>query len=97
MRQAATGESMPPDYRQATRPLTPSETTLLAQYAQRRIAGEPVARILGEKEFWGLSFQLSPATLEMRSTPCRANDFTRIWAPVPLYAVMPVLRKESGH
>ncbi len=48
---------------QATRPLAPAEAALLAQYAQRRIAGEPVARILGEKEFWGLSFQLSPATL----------------------------------
>lgn len=32
----------------------------------RRLAGEPVARILGEKEFWGLRFGLDRATLEPR-------------------------------
>ncbi|MFG1461411.1 peptide chain release factor N(5)-glutamine methyltransferase [Xanthobacter sp. DSM 24535] len=32
----------------------------------RRLAGEPVARILGEKEFWSLPFQLSPETLVPR-------------------------------
>lgn len=35
-------------------------------YARRRLAGEPVWRILGEREFWGLPFRLSPATLEPR-------------------------------
>ncbi|CAH1655691.1 Release factor glutamine methyltransferase [Hyphomicrobiales bacterium] len=35
-------------------------------FAARRIAGEPVWRILGEREFWGLPFRLSPATLEPR-------------------------------
>jgi release factor glutamine methyltransferase len=34
--------------------------------AARRIAGEPVARIVGEKEFWGLRFRLSPDTLVPR-------------------------------
>lgn len=33
---------------------------------QRRLAGEPVARILGEWEFWGLTFALSPETLVPR-------------------------------
>jgi release factor glutamine methyltransferase len=32
----------------------------------RREAGEPVARILGRREFWGLDFALSPATLVPR-------------------------------
>ena len=32
----------------------------------RRAAREPVHRILGEREFWGLPFRLSPATLEPR-------------------------------
>lgn len=32
----------------------------------RRIAGEPVARIIGEKEFWSLSLSLSPETLVPR-------------------------------
>jgi release factor glutamine methyltransferase len=35
-------------------------------FAGRREAGEPVWRILGEREFWGLPFRLSPATLEPR-------------------------------
>jgi release factor glutamine methyltransferase len=31
--------------------------------ADRRIAGEPVARIIGRQEFWGLDFELGPETL----------------------------------
>ena len=38
----------------------------LDQLGARRLAGEPVARILGEKEFWGLTFQLNSATLVPR-------------------------------
>lgn len=38
----------------------------LADLLRRRLAGEPVWRILGEREFWGLPFRLSPATLEPR-------------------------------
>nr|WP_249803341.1 peptide chain release factor N(5)-glutamine methyltransferase [Bradyrhizobium sp. 21] len=52
---------------QALRPLTEAEATRLAQHARRRIAGEPVARILGIREFWGLPFRLSEATLVPRS------------------------------
>ncbi len=51
---------------QASRPLTAAEASRLAQHAQRRIAGEPVARILGTREFWGLPFRLSEATLVPR-------------------------------
>jgi release factor glutamine methyltransferase len=50
----------------ATRLLTISESCRLEQFAARRLKGEPVARILGHKEFWGLSLQLSPATLVPR-------------------------------
>jgi release factor glutamine methyltransferase len=35
-------------------------------HARRRLAGEPVWRILGEREFWGLAFTLSPDTLVPR-------------------------------
>lgn len=38
----------------------------LAGLAARRLAREPVARILGSREFWGLPFRLSPATLVPR-------------------------------
>lgn len=51
---------------QAARHLTEAEASQLSAYAQRRIAGEPVARILGTREFWGLPFRLSEATLVPR-------------------------------
>lgn len=50
----------------AARTLTAEEASAIEAMAQRRLAGEPVARILGHKEFWGLSFELSPATLVPR-------------------------------
>ena len=34
--------------------------------ALRRLAGEPVSRILGEREFWGIRFGLNAATLDPR-------------------------------
>ena len=46
--------------------LTDIEAERLKDFAKRRIAGEPVARILGAKEFWGLPLRLSPATLVPR-------------------------------
>jgi release factor glutamine methyltransferase len=51
---------------QASRPLSAAAATRLHRYAQRRLAREPVARIIGTKEFWGLPFQLSEATLVPR-------------------------------
>ncbi|MCK1740281.1 peptide chain release factor N(5)-glutamine methyltransferase [Bradyrhizobium sp. 139] len=51
---------------QAARQLTPEEAARLEAYAQRRLAHEPVARILGTREFWGLPFRLSEATLVPR-------------------------------
>jgi release factor glutamine methyltransferase len=50
----------------ASRLLTTDEATRLEQFAERRLRGEPVARILGHQEFWGLSLQLTPATLVPR-------------------------------
>ena len=38
----------------------------LETYASRRLAREPVSRILGTQDFWGLPFRLSPATLVPR-------------------------------
>ncbi|SHN75985.1 peptide chain release factor N(5)-glutamine methyltransferase [Bradyrhizobium erythrophlei] len=49
-----------------TRIVTPDEAMRLEDFLHRRTAGEPVARILGTKEFWGLNLQLSPATLVPR-------------------------------
>jgi release factor glutamine methyltransferase len=50
----------------AHRQLTADESTRLEGFAQRRLQGEPVARILGHKEFWGLPLKLSAATLVPR-------------------------------
>src|SRR5258708_2170383 len=50
----------------AGRLLAVDESDRLEDFARRRLGGEPVARILGHKEFWGLSLQLSPATLVPR-------------------------------
>jgi len=50
----------------AARTLNADETAKLESFVQRRIAGEPVARILGQKEFWGLPLALSPGTLVPR-------------------------------
>ena len=50
----------------AARPLTAEESVRLEEFARRRLAAEPVARILGFKEFWGLPLQLSAATLVPR-------------------------------
>ena len=50
----------------ANRLLTADESMRLEGFARRRLAGEPVARILGVKEFWGLPLKLSPATLVPR-------------------------------
>lgn len=48
------------------RPLAACECAAIEGLLARRAAGEPVARILGEREFWGLSFALSAETLVPR-------------------------------
>jgi len=50
----------------ADRPLSGAETAEIDALARRRLAGEPVARIVGCKEFWGLPLRLDPATLVPR-------------------------------
>jgi release factor glutamine methyltransferase len=48
------------------RPLGEADASRLAPALSRRLAGEPVARILGAWEFWGLPFTLTPDTLVPR-------------------------------
>ena len=50
----------------ANRLLSPDESTRLEDFVRRRLGGEPVARILGTKEFWGLRLKLSAETLVPR-------------------------------
>ncbi|WP_022724074.1 peptide chain release factor N(5)-glutamine methyltransferase [Rhodopseudomonas sp. B29] len=51
---------------QADRVLNSDEATRLEGCAARRLAGEPVARIIGSREFWSLPLSLSPDTLVPR-------------------------------
>jgi release factor glutamine methyltransferase len=46
--------------------LGPDAAPRLVAFARRRLAYEPVGRILGRREFWGLTFELSADTLEPR-------------------------------
>lgn len=49
-----------------SRPADAAQVEAAAAMLERRLAGEPVHRILGHREFYGLRLALSPATLEPR-------------------------------
>lgn len=42
------------------------EAFRIARFIARRIMGEPVSRILGKREFWGMEFTVTPDTLDPR-------------------------------
>ena len=48
------------------RTLTAAQLNRLAEHAARRLAHEPVSRILGVREFWGRAFAVTPDTLDPR-------------------------------
>ncbi len=48
-------------------PLTDAQAVQLDELVQRRIAREPVSRIVGQREFWGMPFDVTPATLDPRA------------------------------
>ena len=50
----------------AERSLSTEEISAIEDLARRRLMYEPVARIVGRKEFWGLQFRITPATLVPR-------------------------------
>ncbi len=63
---AAVGLDLTGMVKAGNRHLTAQESHRLGEFRQRRLAGEPVARLLGTKEFWGLPLQLCPETLVPR-------------------------------
>ena len=69
----------------STAKLSRDDAARLAAFADRRLGGEPIARIIGEKEFWGLRFKLSPDTLVPRpdteTLVAAALDFARTTSP----------------
>jgi release factor glutamine methyltransferase len=48
---------------QGDRALTPDEAARLEDLVARRLHGEPIAYIVGRREFFGLDFQVGPAVL----------------------------------
>ncbi|MGL5977171.1 MAG: peptide chain release factor N(5)-glutamine methyltransferase, partial [Aeromonas sobria] len=45
------------------RELDAAQQVTLQQWLDRRLAGEPIAHLVGEREFWSLPLKVSPATL----------------------------------
>lgn len=48
------------------RRLSPGQEQRIALFRQRRLAREPVSRILGRREFWSLDLEVTPAVLDPR-------------------------------
>jgi release factor glutamine methyltransferase len=65
-------------------PGRPIDTTLYENLLARRSAHEPLALILGHREFWSLDFQVSPATLIPR-----ADSETLVEAALAAFAAGP--------
>jgi N5-glutamine AdoMet-dependent methyltransferase PrmC (HemK)-like protein len=50
----------------SARSITPAEQAMIDALARRRLDREPIARIVGQKEFWSLLLRLNSATLVPR-------------------------------
>jgi release factor glutamine methyltransferase len=48
------------------RPIDEAARARAAEFVRRRAAGEPLSRLRGTREFWSLTFALSPETLDPR-------------------------------
>lgn len=80
---------MPSDARRASfshgaAPAAPDVLAATEPLLARRLAGEPVARIFGHKEFWSLTFRLSPDTLVPRP-----DTETVVEAALSLFPIVP--------
>ena len=71
-------------------PALPIDTAAYDAYLARRIAREPLALIVGRREFWSLEFQVSPATLIPRP-----DSETLIEAALAAFAGRPPPRRSS--
>lgn len=58
--------SQPDLFGHPDRTVDEQQTSRVRALLRRIVAGEPLSRILGRREFWGLEFRLSPDTLDPR-------------------------------
>lgn len=64
--------------------LSSDELAQLSQLLTRRIKGEPIAYLVGEREFWSLPLKVSPATLIPRpDTECLVEKALEKLSPEP--------------
>ncbi len=50
----------------AEKNISMQESSAIESFVQRRLAGEPLSKIFGEKEFWGLRFKVTKDVLDPR-------------------------------
>lgn len=60
------------------------EAFRLERYTARRLVGEPVSRILGRREFWGMDFTVTPDTLDPRPDTETLVEAVLEWVKNPL-------------
>lgn len=66
-------------YLKFDQPMSEYELERCRALVKRRIQGEPSAYILGQKEFYGIKFQVSPATLIPRPETEEAVEYILQW------------------
>jgi len=72
------------------------EATTFFALAQRRRNGEPVAYLVGRREFWGMSLQVSPAVLVPRPETETLVELALEWLPADRKARVLDLGTGSG-
>jgi release factor glutamine methyltransferase len=83
-------------YLKHDQPLTPEELARFKALVVRRREGEPVAYLTGEKEFWSLSFRVTPTVLIPRPETEILVEATLEGARDPAFASGPARGLEVG-